>query len=329
MMHPSADHDPAPLLPLLDHLATTAPAADGGWREWLIARVAGAGNNLLFRASSAAHDLAIKFTIRDERDRAGREYAALLALQQAGLAIAPAPLWLDRDRYNQPVVVQSWLAGVARAAPPADDQEWQHLLDHYLMVHSLTPEHGATPLRAAFLDLRSVDDSLREIRRQMALVPAPEQPAELRELVLHTEQARLPDWPAPQLALCRVDPNTLNFVRRPGAWASVDWENSGWSDPAYEIADLITHPAYASVPSERWEWLIEGYCSRCGDPGAAARVRVYQRLMLVWWVARLARTLYEVPRGGDRRLVERPAGWLADMQEKYRRYLELARAAAF
>ena len=61
--------------------------------DWQITRVAGAGNNLLFRATSTAHDLAIKFTIRDARDRAGREYAALLALQQAGLGIAPLPLW--------------------------------------------------------------------------------------------------------------------------------------------------------------------------------------------------------------------------------------------
>jgi hypothetical protein len=286
--------------------------------------VAGAGNNLLFRATSAAHDLAIKFTIRDERDRAGREYAALHALQRAGLAIAPAPLWLDRDRYAQPVVVQGWLAGVVHGAPPADDGEWQNLLDHYLAIHSLTPVNIATPLPAAFLDLRSVQDALREIRRQIAFMPEPEQPAELRELVLHVEQARLPDWPAPRLALCRVDPNTLNFVRRPGAWASVDWENSGWSDPAYEIADLITHPAYISVPNERWEWLIDAYCARCSDPGAALRLRVYHRLRLVWWVARLARTIYEVPRGGDRRLVERPAGWLADMREKYGRYLDLA-----
>src|SRR3954469_7257305 len=128
MMQPSADHDPAPFLPLLDHLGRSALPADGAWREWRITRVAGAGNNLLFRASSAAHDLAIKFTIRDQRDRAGREYAALLALRSARLAIAPEPLWLDRDRYTQPVVVQSWLEGAVLHTPPDDDGEWQRLL---------------------------------------------------------------------------------------------------------------------------------------------------------------------------------------------------------
>src|SRR5216117_2899044 len=61
---------PAPFLPLLDHLGSST--ADSEWHEWRITRVAGLGNNLLFRATGLTHDLAIKFTIRDARDRAGR-----------------------------------------------------------------------------------------------------------------------------------------------------------------------------------------------------------------------------------------------------------------
>jgi len=319
--------DPERFLPLLDHLGRSAAGPDGEWRDWRITRVAGAGNNLLYRVSSATLDLAIKFTIRDERDRAGREHAALLALQQAGLSIAPAPLWLDRDSYTQPVVVQRWLAGTVLAAPPAGDDEWQRVLDHYFAIHTLTPSASSVALPPAVLNMSSVADGLDRIRQQLAYIPAPEQPAALHELLHNVEAARLPDWPAPRLALCRVDPNTLNFVRRPGDWASVDWENSGWGDPAYEIADLITHPAYAGVPAERWEWMISAYCARRGDPSAAPRIRVYHRLMLIWWVARLARTLYEVPRGGDQRLVTRPAGWMEDMRAKYESYLDLARAA--
>ena len=326
-MHTPAVHDPTPFLPLLDHLGSSVAVADGEWREWRVTRVDGAGNNLLYRASSAAHDLAIKFTIRDQRDRAGREYAALLALQSAGLAIAPEPLWLDRDRYPQPVVVQSWLEGIVLAAPPAGDHEWRCLIEHYLAIHTLTQAHSSSALPPAVLNMVSVADGLDRIRQQLAYIPEPEQPADLHDLIRNVEAAPWPDWPAPRLALCRNDPNTLNFVRRPNAWDSVDWENAGWGDPAFEIADLITHPAYAAVVSERWEWLIDAYCAQCDDSGAAIRIRVYQRLMLVWWVARLARTLYEVPRGGDQRLITRPSGWLADMRAKYEHYLALARAA--
>jgi aminoglycoside phosphotransferase (APT) family kinase protein len=326
MQHPVTDAS-ALFLPLLEHLAGAAALADGEWRGWRVTRVAGAGNNLLYRATSATHDLAIKFTIRDRRDRAGREYAALLALRQAGRAIAPEPLWLDRDSYPQPVVVQSWLEGAVLAAPPAGAGEWQCLLEHYRAIHTLTQADISIVLPPAVMNMSSAADGLDEIRQQLAYIPAPEQPAELHELIRDAEAARWPDWPAPQLALCRVDPNTLNFVRRPRAWASVDWENAGWGDPAFEVADLITHPAYIGVASDRWEWLIDAYCARSEDSGAAIRMRVYQRLMLVWWVARLARTLYEVPRGGDRRLATRPPGWLEDMRAKYQHHLGLAHAA--
>jgi aminoglycoside phosphotransferase (APT) family kinase protein len=319
--------DPAPFLPLLDHLGRSTAAVDGQWREWRIARVAGAGNNLIFRASSATHDLAIKFTIRDPRDRAGREYNALLALRQAGLMIAPVPLWLDRDSYAQPVIVQSWLEGTVLRAPPAGDGEWQRLLDHYLSIHTLTPAVCSITLLPAAMNMTSAADGLDRIRQQLAIIPVAEQPPALHELTRYAEAARLPDWPAPPLALCRTDPNTLNFVRRPSAWASVDWENAGWGDPAFEIADLATHPAYADVPPERSEWLIDSYSAQCGDPYAATRMRVYRTLMLIWWVARLARTLYEVPRGGDQRLIARPDGWLDEMRAKYAGYLALARSA--
>jgi hypothetical protein len=36
--------------------------------------------------------------------------------------------------------------------------------------------------------------------------------------------------------LYRCDNNLRNFVRRPGCWASVDWEYGGWGDPAFDAA---------------------------------------------------------------------------------------------
>lgn len=109
------------------------------WRDWHITRVTGGWNNLLYHATNDAHDLAIKFIVRDARDRAGREYSALLALQQARLNIAPAPILLERERYRLPVVVQTWIAGETRDAPPADDDEWMRLLEHYAALAQLTP----------------------------------------------------------------------------------------------------------------------------------------------------------------------------------------------
>jgi len=313
------------LLPLLDHLAAGA-LTDCEWRQWRVRPIAGGANNLIYRATSATYDVAIKWTIHDARDRAGREYAALAVLRDARLDLAPAPLWLDRERYPQPVVVQSWLAGDACAAPPVTDAEWQALLDHYLAIHTLTPAHTMRPIKPAVLNMRSARVGLRLIRQQLAQLPEPHQPAKLRALLDQIAQLRLLEWPEPPLVLCRVDPNTRNFIRRAGGLASVDWENSGWGDSAFEIADLMTHPSYAAVPPARWEWLISAYCAALSDPTAEQRIRVYCMLMLVWWTARLARSLYEVPRGGDQRLAARSVGWQTETEALYRRYLALAQA---
>ena len=87
----------------------------------------------------------------------------------------------------------------------------------------------------------------------------------------------------------------------------------------------MTHPAYLAVPASQWPWVVDTYCQLAGAPIAAQRIYTYYRVMLVWWVARLARYLYEVPRGLDERLVQRPANWLEGMQTKYEYYLSLAK----
>jgi hypothetical protein len=312
---------------LITYLSQPDLAPDSAWHGWRIQRIGGGQNNLLYHAEGPEGDFAVKFTIRDKRDRAGREHTALRALRAAGLAIAPEPILLDRTTYPQPVVVQTWLAGEVGAVPPADDDGWWALLSHYAMIHSIRPGSGRPRLRRAVLTMRSAAEGRREIRRQMAAFPRPAHPVEARELLRQIEATAFPSWPPPPEALCRVDPNIRNFVRRPVGWASVDWENGGWGDPAYEIADLMAHPAYDGVSAARWEWVIATYCSLCQDPGAETRIRAYYPLMLAWWVARLARMRYDLSHGQDRRLVAWPEGWGAEVQTKYARYLDLAKLA--
>jgi len=283
-------------------------------------------DRLLFRATGAGGDFAVKFTIRDRRKRAEREYAALRALDQHGSAIAPQPVLLDQNSYPQPVVVQTWLPGESLAAPPSTDDDWSRLIQHLATIHTLTPGLTSIQLAGAVLCAHS-DESCRVlVREHLALLPPAAQPPELQALVRRWERSLHRTWATPPVALIRCDPNTSNFMRRTGPWASVDWENSGWGDPAFEIADLMTHPAYMDVPPSRWEWVVERYCGQAHDPSAALRIGVYRKTLLVWWVARFARILHEVPRGRDRRLVEWPADWEPETRRKYRHYLDQAQA---
>jgi hypothetical protein len=46
--------------------------------------------------------------------------------------------------------------------------------------------------------------------------------------------------------------------------------------------------------------------------------------MLVWWVARLSRALYEIPRGQDERLVPRDPNWQQQGEQKLAAYIQRA-----
>lgn len=276
----------------------------------------------MYRATGETGDFAIKFTMRDERNRARREYQTLGVLQQAGLSLAPEPVLLDETRYLQPVVVQTWLEGAVHDSPPTSDREWQHLIDHYAGIHRLTPDCTGANLPHSVQNAGSVAQCVELVRSQMMRLPQP--PAELQNLVDRLESSDFPDWPTPVNALCRTDPNIMNFIHRRDSWASVDWEGSGWGDPAFEIADLMVHPAYMSVSPERWDWMIEQYASQSADSEVSLRIKTYYRILAVWWVARMARYLYEIPRGLDQRLVERPDDWLVQARQKYDHYLNLA-----
>ncbi|HYN88439.1 MAG TPA: phosphotransferase, partial [Ardenticatenaceae bacterium] len=111
-------HDVDVLLrPLLDYLAVATGEVASGWRDWRIETIHGGTNNRLYRTTNPFGSFVVKFTIRDSRNRAGREYNALLALQQVAPSIAPRPVFLDTDSYAQPVVVQTWLEGAVSTTP--------------------------------------------------------------------------------------------------------------------------------------------------------------------------------------------------------------------
>jgi aminoglycoside phosphotransferase (APT) family kinase protein len=312
------------LYPLLQHLDATRPAAPSIWRAWRIEPVGGGRNNLLYRAHGELGDFAVKFTIRDDRDRAGSEYWALLVLQHAGLDLAPRPVLLEQTRYRQPVVVQTWVDGEIVGVAPTSESDWRALVQHYAAVHHVTPANTDAELGPAVLTMDSATAGRGRIAKETAHVPPSDWPEELRRLIDSLDRATFPDWPAPPVTLCRGDSNPQNFLRRPTGLASVDWEYSGWGDPAFELAELRCHPAYLAVSAPSIDDLVTMYAPLDGDPTFTIRAHTYYRLMLVWWAARFARILYEVDRGLDERLVPRPSTWRAETMSNYDEYVRRA-----
>ena len=308
---------------LLAYLATTP--TNGRFQDWQIERIGGSANNILYRATRDETDLAVKFTIRDARRRAWREYNAFQAAHEAGVPVLPKPMLLDEETYEQPVVVAQWMAGEVTAVPPQTDTEWTQLLELYVKLRGVTPHTTTRDIPQGLINFASVQEGLEQIEIQCQAIPDDHYPEQLKSLLAQLET--FPDGPsasASPIALCHVDANTLNFLRHPDGWRSVDWENAGWGDPAFEIVDTMTHPQYMGVPETRWDWFVDQYGEMSGDETAVARIRRTYPLMLVWWVARLARALYEIPLGKDERLVKRPSNWQADLQMKLDWYAQRA-----
>jgi hypothetical protein len=323
------------IYPLLDFLAHPPPANVFDWKGWHVQRIISGQNNVLFRAryidtghDRGSADLAVKFTRHDVSDRAGREFATLSVLHRLGLELAPAPILLDRKRYPLPVVVQAWMPGESRADPPADQAEWQRLLDHLAAIHTIVPEYVDRPVPHALLDFNTAREAVDFVLRELENQPAGSRSPQVIVLARRLRDMSFPTWTSPEITLGRCDPNIANFLRRPGPWASVDWEYSGWCDPAFEIGDLMAHPSYEPVMPDRWDWFLSaaGDCHP-GDDTFLLRARAYRAVMLVRWAGLLARDAWERAPGGRGRSVTWPeTSWVA-VPEGSKRYLELASQA--
>src|SRR5689334_8502279 len=91
---------------------------------WQITRIGGGMNGLVFRAErEKGAPLAVKICQRDERNRAGRELAAMQAMNWAGLGVCPQQIYYAPDSAGLPgeVVIAEWLEGRVLDAYPASD----------------------------------------------------------------------------------------------------------------------------------------------------------------------------------------------------------------
>lgn len=185
----------------------------------------------------------------------------------------------------------------------------------------MTPARTTEALAPGFLNVSSGAAGQALVRAHATQLPPDAWPASLHRVLTWLDAWSPPGWPPAPRTLVRVDSNWRNFLRGPQGLQSVDWENSGWGDPAFELAELMVHPAYEGVARSRWEWLIDAYAAQYADPTLAVRIKTYTVILLAWWLVRWARYLYEVPRGLDPRLVERADDWQAQAERHYHRDL--------
>jgi len=309
--------------PLLDWLAALTDEPKPQFQDWTVTPVRWGHNNRLYRATCDETDVAVKFYRIDARDRAGREFESLKALQTTGLEIAPRALLLDRQRYSQPVTVQTWMSGEMREGPPENAQEWARLVDHYADCQSVTPQKSGVVLPEAVLTCQSAAEGVQKITSELLAFPVDARRAETLALIGRMQETRFPTWPEPELCLNRCDPSPGNLLRRDGPWVSVDWEYAGWGDAGFEIGDLMTHPNYFEVSREEWDnFLAQLGSRRPHDSTFPQRAWVYYAICLVRWTGVFSRIWHQRDAG----LIDRARWrnyspeWWASLPDRYEMY---------
>jgi aminoglycoside phosphotransferase (APT) family kinase protein len=245
-------------------------------------RVTGGGNNALYRVEADGQSYACKLCVADERRRAAREYGALGLMHAAGLDIAPQPLWLDDSCtiVPFPAVAYRWLSGEPLSSSPTA-QQLAALLDSFQRLHTLQPaEFEDYDIPDAWFHWFDFAPYLAELHGFLAehgpwlAATAPEGQElcdRLARLVDSCAEVVMtsgvdPGRESVPLRLCRVDPNLANIVwSGDGRLRWVDWEYSGWGDPALDLAELRWHSALAELSEAQHDWLRNNYRQPTGD----------------------------------------------------------------
>jgi len=175
-------------------------------------------------------------------DEADREWSALTLLGRHAPGLAPSPV--ERSEHDgSPVVVMSLLPGRPLGSEPLTPAQTVALAAALDRLHTAVPDDvlATCPVR------RSGGAEMLDDLRAWAAEPAPDVDAPVAEALaaatqwLQTaEAASLADRPVDPV-FTQADGNLANFLWDGDACRVVDFEDSGVSDRAYELADLLEH----------------------------------------------------------------------------------------
>ena len=271
---------------------------------WTVERIAPGMNGLVYKAQSDNPEqlpLAVKISLRDDRQRTMREFSAMHALLMMDLrGVAPIPLQIFEQPEGLPgdVLVMEWLTGETLQVPPAPDDNtlWRAILLNFADVHSVraTPRIKLFPAMMPITHPQAMFEILHIRRNRLPKTGnlGAFTAEELDALLDAVEKRVPPKWdvePPHSLTLC--DANPTNMIVDRGHVRFVDWANSGWSDGAFDIADMLAQPNYSHLPPEHRNWIRETYAEMVEDKHAVERILVCERMLYVFWVCVMTQTL--------------------------------------
>jgi aminoglycoside phosphotransferase (APT) family kinase protein len=219
------------------------------------------------------------------RGEPGREWRALRMLARYAPGLAPAPVHAALDA-EPPVVVMSRLPGSALGTRPLTPGEAVAVAASIGRLHRAAPPgvlDAAEPMPFGPVA------ALARVRAMAAALGIPEDPQARRALrCASTWLARGPVERAAARGCTTVfghgDANLANYLHDGGTVRLVDFEDSGRSDRAWELAIFTEHLSvhgHGQVPAELALGQFEtGVAER-------ARIREYRRLLATFWLLML------------------------------------------
>lgn len=310
-------------------------------RGWVVERVAGGANNALYRVTGDGQQIACKLCVPDDRQRAMREYRVMQLLWSAGVDVAPEPFWLDESCTLAPfpMVMYRWLAGEPLPTDMTGAQ-WAAFAGTIQQIHALLQaNYGDSGLPDAWFHWFDVEAYLTELEGMLRqygpwLLSTPPNGVSLQARLariiatcsnrLRASGVDLARGRVP-LSLCRVDANRLNAIWGLDArlrW--VDWEYSGWGDPALDLADLRWHAALENVSDEQHEWLRAAYQRPSGDATFDVRLEAFDRLLVSRWPLLALRLLWSQANGTDRLRLSQTTEDQTALWARFIRFIERA-----
>jgi len=214
-----------------------------------------------------------------------REWAGLEVLHRYAPGLAPRPLQ-RRVQDGAPVIVMTRVAGEPLGVAPLTREQLSALGRTLQLMHAAVPAGALSGIPERRWGPAELCATLRSWIAEPIPEPGPSIGAAVRAASswLGSGEVSVLAGPLAQLVFSHADGNLANFVWDGARCHVVDFEDSGISDPAYEVADLLEHVSAWLPGLIAEDDLIEalGFCA-----AQRARLLGFRRLIAVFWLLML------------------------------------------
>lgn len=254
-------------------------------RAMRLRRLSGGQNNSLFALEQGGEALCLKLYRVDKRQRDQREWLALRWLSSSGHHFAPRPVDYYADT-SAPAVVMEFIDGKWLGEQQLSRAQLDSLVKAHQQLYRVTPDCPDARFQPAIGSPRVMVP--RVLAGEWDADPTDgdtlgQEAYGLWQAWRKGSDPALLLEPAPQV-FSRGDPNLANCCWSHDRLRIVDFEYSGWSDRAFDLADLVEHVQSRGTPEEDWEWFVEQF----GLSGREQqRFRAARRLSALFWLMKM------------------------------------------